>query len=152
MITEQKVRSFLPYKDPFLFVDHLFDFTPEGISGMYTFPVNATFYKGHFKDNPVTPGVLLTECMAQIGVVSFGIYLQLKDGKSVSAQTAIAMTESTVKFEKLVYPGETVTVKAEKQFYRFQKLKCNVKLFKASGELVCYGSLSGMIIPKNNEK
>ncbi|HAD95804.1 MAG TPA: hydroxymyristoyl-ACP dehydratase, partial [Cryomorphaceae bacterium] len=59
----------LPYDQPFLFVDKLHTLTEEGAEGAYTFTQNADFYRGHFKDNPITPGVILTECMAQIGLV-----------------------------------------------------------------------------------
>ena len=65
----------LPYQHPFLFVDALTEISENGISGNYTFKENAFFYEGHFKENPITPGVLLTETMAQIGVVCLGIYL-----------------------------------------------------------------------------
>ena len=46
-----------------------------GAEGFYTFKEDEYFYQGHFKDNPITPGVILTEVMAQIGVVCLGIYL-----------------------------------------------------------------------------
>ncbi|MDX1428125.1 MAG: hypothetical protein R3206_09910, partial [Salegentibacter mishustinae] len=67
----------LPYTKPFLFVDELLKVNENSAEGRYTFPVDSFFYKGHFKNNPVTPGVILTECMAQIGVVSLGIFLLL---------------------------------------------------------------------------
>ena len=65
----------LPYSKPFLFVDEITSITENGVVGHYTFDENLDFYKGHFKNNPVTPGVILTEVMAQIGLVCLGIYL-----------------------------------------------------------------------------
>ena len=65
----------LPYSEPFLFVDKLVQVDDDGVEGLYTFKEDAGFYTGHFKNNPVTPGVLLTECCAQIGLVSLGIHL-----------------------------------------------------------------------------
>ena len=59
----------LPYQAPFLFVDALTEISEKGITGNYTFKETAFFYEGHFKENPITPGVLLIETMAQIGVV-----------------------------------------------------------------------------------
>ncbi len=61
------IISKLPYKKPFLFVDEILQIDEDGCTGSYTFPEDSDFYKGHFKDHPVTPGVILTECMAQIG-------------------------------------------------------------------------------------
>ena len=60
-----------PYQDPFLFVDEILEVDENGITGSYTYDAGHDFYKGHFKNNPVTPGVILTETMAQIGVVIF---------------------------------------------------------------------------------
>lgn len=143
-MTFKEIINTLPYQEPFLFVDGLSMVSSEGITGHYTFKKEAYFYKGHFKDNPVTPGVILTECMAQIGVVCLGIYM-LKDDISTSNQPQIALTSSKIDFFLPVYPGEKVTVVSEKEVFRFNKLKCNVKLFNEKNRLVCRGQISGMI-------
>ncbi|WP_452225376.1 3-hydroxyacyl-ACP dehydratase FabZ family protein [Lacinutrix chionoecetis] len=134
----------LPYQAPFLFVDELTDISSEGITGNYTFKKDEYFYKGHFKNNPITPGVILTECMAQIGVVCLGIYL-LKDDTLEKSKPQIALTSSQVDFFLPVFPGEIVTVVSEKDVFRFNKLKCKVKMINEKGELVCRGQISGMI-------
>ena len=72
---KDEIISKLPYSKPFLFVDEIISIDENGVEGTYTFDENLDFYKGHFKDNPVTPGVILTEVMAQIGVVCLGIFL-----------------------------------------------------------------------------
>ena len=71
----QEIISKLPYSKPFLFVDEIIHIDENGVEGTYTFDENLDFYKGHFKDNPITPGVILTETMAQIGVVCLGLFL-----------------------------------------------------------------------------
>nr|WP_321233857.1 hydroxymyristoyl-ACP dehydratase [uncultured Psychroserpens sp.] len=134
----------LPYQEPFLFVDELTNISSEGITGHYRFKKDAYFYTGHFKNNPMTPGVILTECMAQIGLVCFGIYL-LKDQLREENQPQIALTSSQIDFFLPVLPGETVTVISEKEVFRFNKLKCNVKLYNENQELVCRGKISGML-------
>jgi len=98
----------------------------------------------HFKDNPVTPGVILTEVMAQIGVVCLGIFLLKHEIQQLSIPK-IALTSNQIDFFLPVFPGEKVTVISEKEFFRFNKLKCKVQLFNASKELVCRGFISGMI-------
>jgi len=145
-MTSKQIISVLPYQDPFLFVDELTEITSEGIRGQYTFKKEAYFYQGHFKDNPITPGVILTECMAQIGLVCLGIFI-LKEQLSESNQPQIALTSSQVDFFLPVYPGEKVTVVSEKEVFRFNKLKCKVKLFNEKNELVCRGQISGMLAP-----
>jgi len=132
----------LPYQDPFLFVDELMEITEDAVVGIYTFKEDAFFYKGHFKGNPITPGVILTECMAQIGVVCLGIYL-FEDEEA--SKPMVALTSSSVDFFKPVLPGEEVRVVSEKEYFRFGKLKCQVEMFNEKNELVCRGSISGMI-------
>ena len=74
-MTQQDILDKLPYTEPFLFVDELLRINADGIEGRYCFDSNSHFYQGHFKGNPVTPGVILTECCAQIGLVCLGVYL-----------------------------------------------------------------------------
>ena len=137
----------LPYQAPFLFVDELTEISESGISGNYTFKESAFFYEGHFKENPITPGVILTETMAQIGVVCLGIFL-LKDKISTTIKPQIALTSNVVDFYVPVLPNEKVTVISEKEYFRFNKLKCRVKMINSKNELVCRGTISGMIIAK----
>jgi 3-hydroxyacyl-[acyl-carrier-protein] dehydratase len=135
----------LPYSKPFLFVDELLHVDENSACGTFTFNEELDFYKGHFKDNPVTPGVILTETMAQIGMVSLGIYLL---GDSFNEGTIIAFTSSEMEFLKPVYPNEKVTVTSQKSFFRFGKLKCNVIMKNEAGQEVCRGVLAGMITTK----
>lgn len=138
----ESLINLLPYSEPFLFVDELEEVTEKGISGTYTFKKDAYFYRGHFKDNPVTPGVILTECMAQIGVVCLGIFL-LKDRELENF--GVALSNATVDYYLPVLPGEKVKVVSEKKYFRFNKLKCKVQMFNAEEKLVCRGEISGMI-------
>ncbi|WP_298901210.1 hydroxymyristoyl-ACP dehydratase [uncultured Psychroserpens sp.] len=143
-MNSKQIIALLPYQDPFLFVDDLTEISSKGISGHYTFKKETHFYKGHFKNNPITPGVILTECMAQIGLVCLGIYI-LKDEFVENTNPKIALTSSQVDFFLPVYPGEKVTVVSEKEVFRFNKLKCNVKMYNEKGDLICRGKISGMI-------
>ena len=136
------ILQLLPFAEPFLFVEELHEISETGVTGTYTFPEDSFFYRGHFKDNPVTPGVILTECMAQIGVVCLGIYL-LKDEDPDNCR--VAMSNAAVDYYLPVFPGEKVKVVSEKIYFRFNKLKCKVKMFNAEGKLICKGEISGMI-------
>ncbi len=143
-MTSKQIIKMLPYENPFLFVDGLSEISEENITGHYTFKIDEYFYKGHFKDNPITPGVILTECMAQIGVVCLGVFI-MKDEISEKKRPQIALTSSQMDFFLPVYPNEKVTVVSEKEVFRFNKLKCRVQLFNEQNELVCRGVISGMI-------
>ena len=133
----------MPYSSPFLFVDEILHIDENGVEGTFTFDANLDFYKGHFKDNPVTPGVILTEVMAQIGVVCLGIYLL---GNDFNNKSKVALTSSEIEYLKPVYPNEKVTVISKKVYFRFGKLKCKVTMFNANNEEVCQGTIAGMIL------
>ena len=141
---KHEIIALLPYSPPFLFVDKLTKVSENGAEGFYIFKEDEYFYQGHFKDNPVTPGVILTEVMAQIGVVCLGIYL-LKNQISEVEKPKIALTSNEVDFFLPVFPGEKVKVISEKSYFRFNKLKCKVQMFNAKNELVCRGTIAGML-------
>ena len=141
---KHEIIALLPYSPPFLFVDELTKVSENRAEGFYTFKEGEYFYQGHFKDNPVTPGVILTEVMAQIGVVCLGIYL-LKDQISEAEKPKIALTSNEVDFFLPVFPGEKVKVISEKSYFRFNKLKCKVQMFNAKNELVSRGTIAGML-------
>lgn len=139
----------LPYSEPFLFVDTLDEVNEDGVVGTYTFKKESYFYQGHFKDLPVTPGVLLTECMAQIGLVSLGIYLLKQESESPEKpidKAQVAMSNTTIDFFKTVLPGETVIVASEKVYFRFGKLRCKVSMFTQQKELIAKGTIDGMVV------
>jgi 3-hydroxyacyl-[acyl-carrier-protein] dehydratase len=142
-MNKEDILSKLPYSKPFLFVDELLRIDENGVEGTYTFDENLDFYKGHFKDNPVTPGVILTEVMAQIGLVCLGIYL-LND--TFNKTTSIALTSTEIEFLKPVFPKEKVWIISEKVYFRFGKLKCKVEMKNEKGEEVCRGIIAGMIV------
>jgi 3-hydroxyacyl-[acyl-carrier-protein] dehydratase len=133
----------LPYSEPFLFVDEIHNISENGVEGTFTFNAELDFYKGHFKDNPITPGVILTEVMAQIGVVCLGVFLL---GKDFNSESKVAFTSSEIEYLKPVYPNERVTVISEKVYFRFSKLKCKVKMLNTNDEEVCRGIIAGMIL------
>lgn len=142
-MTVNEIIAKLPYDKPFLFVDELLSIDENGVEGCYTFDETLDFYRGHFKAKPVTPGVILTEVMAQIGVVCLGIFLM---NDTLNTKTLISLTSMDIEFLKSVYPNEKVTVISEKIYFRFGKLKCKVFMTNEKNELVCSGIISGMIV------
>jgi len=145
MIKKNEILSLLPYTDPFLFVDEILEVSENNIEGSYHFKSTHSFYKGHFKDYPVTPGVILAECMAQIGVASLGIYL-LGSGNELKQIPRIALTSTNVEFLRPVYPDDQVFVKSNKKYFRFNKLKCLVTMEDKDGNMLCKGEIAGMIL------
>lgn len=145
MLTPAEVLALVPQQRPFRFVDRLVELSEGGAVGEYTFRADETFYPGHFPGDPVTPGVILIETMCQTGLVALGIYLLgLEAEKEEVAKTVTLFTDCQVEFERVVRPGETVRVVAEKVFWRRRKLKSNVTMTLADGTFVAKGTVAGM--------
>jgi 3-hydroxyacyl-[acyl-carrier-protein] dehydratase len=143
-----KILSHLPYKSSFRFIDDITLLTENEIIGEYTLRKDAFFYEDHFVGNPVTPGVIITEIMAQIGLVALGIFLVLKenDFNRVNEESLFPLLTSTdVSFYKMVLPGQKITVISKKQYFRFGKLKCYIEMLDSSKEIVAKGMFSGII-------
>ncbi len=149
-MTHEKIISLLPYSEPFLFVDHLEHIDENGAIGTYTYPESSFFYKGHFIDNPVTPGVILTETMAQIGLVCLGIHLMANRIEEQAKLPEMVMVSNEINFFLPVFPGEEVKVISSKEYFRFGKLKCEVELRNADDALVCKGKIAGMVISNSS--
>ena len=140
---EQNILDCMPYMSPFRFIDEILDIDDEHIVGCYTFKENEFFYRGHFPDNPVTPGVILTECMAQIGLVAFGIHLYHANPQ-IMKNLKVFFTNSNVNFYRTVFPNEKVIVKSNKLYFRLKSLKCEVIMETESGEVISRGTMAGM--------
>lgn len=143
-MTAKEIIALLPYSSPFLFVDELEEVNENGARGNYTFKPTEFFYEGHFKNFPITPGVILTETMGQIGAVCLGIYL-LREEILIKGMPEIALTSYETTFYAPVFPGEKVTVISQKEYFRFSKLKCKVEMRNSDGKVICSGMIAGFI-------
>ncbi len=141
----QYILDQLPYGPGFCFVDGLEEVSETAIRGYYHFRETAPFYRDHFPQKALTPGVLLVECMAQIGLVCLGIHLAGRpDNETPQGAPPLVLTESNVIYESTVPPGEIVRVEAQRKYWRLGKLKCTVALFRSDGQRAVYGTLAGM--------
>ena len=145
----ERILSLVPQQKPFRFIDRLIEVDDQRIVGQYRFREDEWFYQGHFPGNPVTPGVVLVECMAQIGLVAFAIHLNLQAGNDPSRLMTL-FQESQVEFLKTVKPGDTVTVKAEQVYWRRGKFKAKIDLYLPGEVLAASGVMAGMGVTINN--
>jgi 3-hydroxyacyl-[acyl-carrier-protein] dehydratase len=140
----EKIVDSLPYGDGFKFVDQLLEIDEHSVIGVYRFQKIEYFYQHHFKDHPVTPGVILIECMAQIGLACLGTYLiHEKEGRP-----QFVFTENHITFLNTVLPETTVIVTAKKEYFRFGKLKVLVQMIDENENKIAEGWMSGMILSK----
>jgi 3-hydroxyacyl-[acyl-carrier-protein] dehydratase len=148
-LTPKQVLDLVPQQDPFRFIDEILELDDDHIVGVYRFRPDADFYRGHFPGSPVTPGVILIESLAQVGIVALGIYLLALESEAETAKMTSLFTDVNVEFSGIVNPGDRVTIMAEKIFFRRRKLRSKVEMKLDDGTIVCSGTVSGMGIFKN---
>ena len=148
-LSKEEVLALVPQQAPFRFIDEIQQLDEEHIVATYTYPEDSDFYRGHFPGNPITPGAILVETMAQAGVVALGLYLCALERSPEELQKLITVfTDANVEFSGGVPPGERVTTVGRKTFFRRLKLRSEVEMKLDDGTVVCSGVLSGMGVPR----
>ncbi len=96
------ILKILPHRYPMLLVDRIVEFDMENchIVGIKNLTFNEQFFQGHFPDNPVMPGVLQLEAMAQVA----GVMLNSREGND--GKVAFFMSINNAKFRRMVVPGD----------------------------------------------
>lgn len=97
------IKSLLPHREPFLFVDAIISADDNGSVSEHTFTENEFFFKGHFPEYPVVPGVILCETMAQAGGAALSFQKKVPDGSLFFFASL-----DKVKFRNQVRPGDKV--------------------------------------------
>jgi 3-hydroxyacyl-[acyl-carrier-protein] dehydratase len=148
-LSPEEVLARVPQQEPFRFIDEIHELDEEHIVASYTFRPDADFYRGHFPGNPITPGVILVETMAQAGVVALGLYLCARERSPEELEKLVTVfTDANVEFSGAVPPGARVTTVGKKTFFRRLKLRADVEMTLDDGKVVCSGVLSGMGVPR----
>lgn len=142
----RQTLALIPQQQPFRFIDAIIGVNAKTIHAGYRFREDEVFYKGHFPGNPITPGVILIETMAQTAVVAMGIYQLLSQGVSafeLQQMTTLFAFADAVEFTGIVYPGEKVEIFGELIYLRRGHLKTKARIQRENGETVCSGILTG---------
>jgi 3-hydroxyacyl-[acyl-carrier-protein] dehydratase len=147
-LTPKQVLDLIPQRDPFRFIDDIIELDDDHIVGVCRFRPDTDFYRGHFPGNPVTPGVILIESLAQVSIVALGIYLAARESEAGTTKMVTLFTDAEVEFSGIVNPGDRVTITAEKVFFRRRKLRAKAEMKLDDGTVVCSGTVSGMGIFK----
>ncbi|MBW2288239.1 MAG: beta-hydroxyacyl-ACP dehydratase [Deltaproteobacteria bacterium] len=144
-MTSEEVLAAIPQQEPFRFIDEILELDEDHIVSRYRFRPESDFYRGHFPGNPVTPGVILIESMAQAGIVALGIFLVSHEEGGYDPEKMMTLfTDASVDFGGIVKPGDRVTVECKKVFWRRRKLRAEAEMKLDDGTVVCSGNVSGM--------
>jgi len=141
MMTVNEIMKLLPHRYPFLLVDRITDFQP-GVSatGVKNVTINEPFFQGHFPGQPIMPGVLIIEAMAQVaGVMAFS--------SGVEGKAVYFMSIDNAKFRRPVVPGDQVMMDI-----KVLKQRGNVWRFSGTatvdGKLVSEAEFTAMVTDK----
>ncbi|HHW30909.1 MAG TPA: 3-hydroxyacyl-ACP dehydratase FabZ [Clostridiaceae bacterium] len=116
------IQSIIPHRYPFLLVDKIIEIEPgKRAVGIKNVTINEPFFQGHFPGNPIMPGVLIVEALAQTACVA-GLMLEENRGK-LGVFTGI----ESMKFRRQVVPGDTLKLEAEFLVFKMGMGKVKVK-------------------------
>lgn len=116
MLNREEIKRIIPQREPFLMIDEVEKYIPGESATAYKMVEESEWYfKGHFPENPIMPGVLIVESLAQTGAVAI---LSMEENKG---KNALFGGIDKMKFKKIVVPGD--------------KLKLEVKIIKRKGPI-----------------
>jgi UDP-3-O-[3-hydroxymyristoyl] N-acetylglucosamine deacetylase/3-hydroxyacyl-[acyl-carrier-protein] dehydratase len=108
VLSIENIKKLLPHRTPFLLVDKIISLDDTTVVGVKNVTFNEPFFQGHFPDEPVMPGVLLVEALAQAGGI-----LVLKNIDEPEKYSTYFLKIDKLKFKHKVVPGDTVILKME---------------------------------------
>lgn len=141
MVLETKdIEKIIPHRNPFLLVDRILEVEPgKRAVGIKNVTANEPFFQGHFPGNPIMPGVLIVEALAQTACVA-----ALLDEANKGKLGVFAAIDS-MKFKKLVTPGDTLRLEAEVTAFKLNIAVINVKA-TVEGKLAAEGVIRCALI------
>lgn len=108
LYSHEDIKGFIPHRYPFLLVDKIIEFTDDTVVGVKNVTGDESFFQGHFPGNPVFPGVLQMEALAQTGGI-----LALSQVEDPSNWDTYFLKMDNVKFKRMVKPGDTLILKMQ---------------------------------------
>lgn len=131
----KEIMKLIPHRYPFLLIDRIESVEP-GVSGVgiKNVTMNEPFFQGHFPGNPIMPGVLIVEALAQVGAVT------LKSLPENQGKLALFAGLDEVRFKRQVVPGDTLRLEVTIESMR-RGIGKGQALATVNGEVACKGML-----------
>ncbi len=144
MIKIEEIKKLIPHRYPFLLVDRILELEEKRILTLKNVTVNEEFFNGHFPGNPIMPGVLQVEAMAQAGCLMVMKSNLANPGEDLMVFTGI----NKAKFRKSVVPGDQLKMEVNlaNQRRNFINMVGNATV---DGKVVCELEASAAIVPKD---
>jgi beta-hydroxyacyl-ACP dehydratase FabZ len=115
-----EIMKILPHRYPFLLVDRILEVEPgKRIVGIKNVTFNEEFFQGHFPGNPVMPGVLIVEAMAQVAAIALHGIIPDQEHKTLYLSAV-----DRCKFRRAVVPGDQLRIEAEVLALKARVCKC----------------------------
>ena len=144
ILDKEEIKNYIPHREPFLFVDEVVELIPEkSITASVTFSEDNFFFKGHFPGNPVVPGVIIVEAMAQAGGVL--IYKSYED--KLLGLTPALVGINNVKFKAPTLPGDKLRIETILVKNKLNIFKLSAKAFN-NDKLVVQADITATIMSK----
>ena len=144
ILDKEEIKNYIPHREPFLFVDEVVELIPEkSITANVTFSEDNFFFKGHFPGNPVVPGVIIVEAMAQAGGVL--IYKSYED--KLLGLTPALVGINNVKFKAPTLPGDKLRIETILVKNKLNIFKLSAKAFN-NDKLVVQADITATIMSK----
>ncbi len=146
-----KILQYLPHRYPFLLVDkvHILEQYSKAI-GFKNVTMNEPQFTGHFPNNPIMPGVLIVEAMAQTAAVLI-MGSDEMSGKGVNEKSVLFMGIDKTKFRKPVVPGDVLELEVQSMQGRMSVWKMS-SIAKVNGQKVAESEFSAMIVDNPSKK
>ena len=108
------VKALIPHRPPFLFVDEIVSDSADGLVAKRVWRAEEDFYRGHYPDAPITPGVLLCEAVFQTGALYMAKQAQAA-GAAPGSGVPLLSKIADVRFRTPIYPGDTIFIEVKKK-------------------------------------
>jgi UDP-3-O-[3-hydroxymyristoyl] N-acetylglucosamine deacetylase/3-hydroxyacyl-[acyl-carrier-protein] dehydratase len=147
-ISWQEIQELLPHRFPFLLIDKIVRIDPgKSITAIKNVTFNEPFFQGHFPDNPVMPGVLQIEAMAQAGGIMELSARKMRDVSRNRDQAILFLGIDNVRFRGIVRPGDCLRIECEMKQNRRDTIKFRGECY-VDDKLVCEAELLAMLASK----
>ena len=138
-----RIMEVLPHRYPMLLVDRIIEMNEEKVVGIKCVTINEQFFQGHYPGQPIMPGVLIVESLAQTGAMFILIHVD-----NLETKVPYFVKIDKVKFRKSVMPGDVLRNECKLIEHKGNIFVLDAKAY-VDGKVVCEGELTAAIVDRD---